>query len=76
MYQRFSPRVTKLLTPRQADVARCVARGLMDKEIARELRIAYPSVKSHMGRIRHALNVNSRTQIAVFVITGWLPDEH
>jgi DNA-binding NarL/FixJ family response regulator len=50
------------LTVRERDVARFVARGLANKEIARELGIAENTVKTHLQSIYSHLGVSSRAQ--------------
>jgi DNA-binding NarL/FixJ family response regulator len=53
------------LTPRQADVLLLLARGLPNKQIARELGVSEATVKVHMLAIFRALGVNNRTQALV-----------
>ena len=53
------------LTPREAEVLRLVARGLGNKQVARELGITEKTVKGHMGNIFQKLGVSSRTQAAL-----------
>lgn len=53
-----------LLSPRETDVARCVGRGLTDKEIARELGIALPSVRTYLQRVFEKLGVHRRAALA------------
>ena len=50
------------LTRRETDVLRATARGLSNKEIARELCIAPETVKSHAKSIFWKLTVRSRAQ--------------
>lgn len=53
-----------LLSPRELEVARCIGRGLTDKEIARELAIALPSVRTYLQRVFDKLGVHRRAAIA------------
>ena len=53
-----------VLTARQAEVYRAVARGLPNKLIARELGITEATVKSHLSAVYAVLGVNNRTQAA------------
>ncbi|MEW6706516.1 MAG: helix-turn-helix transcriptional regulator [Pseudomonadota bacterium] len=52
------------LSRRERDVARCVCRGLTDKEIARELAIGLPSVRTYLQRIFDKLGVHRRAGLA------------
>jgi DNA-binding CsgD family transcriptional regulator len=52
------------LSPRERDVARCVCRGLSDKEIARELGISLPSVRTYLRRLFDKLGVHRRAGLA------------
>ncbi len=50
------------LTPRQREVLGLVARGLRNKEIARELTVAEPTVKFHVAHIFEKLGVGGRIE--------------
>lgn len=64
--RRFAPE----LTPRQVEVAALVARGLSNREIARELVITERSAESHVERIRDRLGLRSRAQLAAWFVTS------
>lgn len=53
------------LTPREQDVARLVARGLRNKEIARDLGITEGTVKMHLHNLYEKLSIGSRTELAL-----------
>jgi DNA-binding NarL/FixJ family response regulator len=53
------------LTPKQFKVLSLVRKGLMNKEIAAQLKVTEATVKAHIGAIFKQLNVKSRTQILV-----------
>lgn len=53
------------LTGREHDVLRLVARGLPNKQIARELGITERTVKFHLSAILRKLEVSSRAEAAV-----------
>jgi DNA-binding NarL/FixJ family response regulator len=55
---------TSLLGNREAEVARLVAQGLSNKQIAERLFISEHTVDSHVRNILNKLGVNSRAQIA------------
>ncbi len=64
---------TAPLSRREREVALLVARGLTNRQVARQLVIAERTVEGHLERIRGKLDVHSRTQIAVWVVEhGWL----
>lgn len=58
------------LSPREREVADAVARGLANGEIARELHLSLPTVKTHVRRIMEKLPADNRTQIAICVREG------
>ncbi|MFK8067905.1 MAG: DNA-binding response regulator [Gammaproteobacteria bacterium] len=61
-----SEEITDLkLTKRQTEVLRLIHQGRSNKEIARELDMALPTVKIHCAAIFRELGVNNRTQAAI-----------
>jgi DNA-binding NarL/FixJ family response regulator len=63
-FEQGSPTVLGL-TEREYDVLRQLARGLANKDIARELDIAESTVKQHVSGIFRALGVSSRVEALV-----------
>lgn len=64
----FSP-----LSPREMEILQYVTRGLSNKEIAQALGISHQTVKNHMTAILHKLDVEDRTQAAVYALRhGWV----
>jgi pimeloyl-ACP methyl ester carboxylesterase/DNA-binding CsgD family transcriptional regulator len=57
-----APPAGPALTSRQLEVLRAVARGLTDKEIARELSLSPRTVEMHVARILAALQCANRAQ--------------
>ncbi len=53
------------LTPRQQEVLKLIQGGQSNKEIARELDMAVPTVKIHCAAIFKELGVKNRTQAAI-----------
>jgi DNA-binding NarL/FixJ family response regulator len=56
------------LTAREIEVLRLVASGRSNKEIAAELNLALPTVTSHLRNILDKLNVQNRTQAAIYAL--------
>ncbi|MCW2739446.1 MAG: DNA-binding response regulator, NarL/FixJ family, contains and domain [Nocardioides sp.] len=61
-----SDRLT-VLTERELEVAVCVGRGLSNSEIASELYLSIPTVKSHVSRLLTKLHSTNRVQVAMVV---------
>ena len=62
-----------LLTERELEILRYVARGSRNKEIARHLNIAERTVKAHLDNIYSKLEVDSRTAaVTIALERGWL----
>jgi DNA-binding NarL/FixJ family response regulator len=60
------------LTPRQADVLRCLMRGEPNKRIARELGLTEGTVKIHIAAILRVLQARNRTEAVVIARElGW-----
>ncbi|MEN9674501.1 MAG: hypothetical protein RIS76_397 [Verrucomicrobiota bacterium] len=53
------------LTPRELEILSLMAKGFLDKEIARDLRISVWTVHGHAKRIYEKLSVHSRTEAVV-----------
>jgi DNA-binding NarL/FixJ family response regulator len=56
------------LTQRETQVLRHIALGLSNREIANSLAISVETVKEHVQNILRKLNVNDRTQAAVWAV--------
>lgn len=65
------------LSPREAAVAGLAAKGLTDKEIARNLNVSFATVRAHLDNAFAKLGVRNRTQLASFLhATDATRDEH
>jgi DNA-binding NarL/FixJ family response regulator len=66
--EKFMP-----LSARETEILRLITRGLSNKEIAYTLGISHQTVKNHMTSILRKLDVEDRTQAAVFALRkGWV----
>lgn len=66
--EAFSP-----LSPREMEILEYVTRGMSNKEIAYLLGISHQTVKNHMTAILQKLDVEDRTQAAVYALQhGWV----
>jgi DNA-binding NarL/FixJ family response regulator len=66
------PAAAQALTERELEVARAVARGLSNAQIARELYLGETTVKSHVANILAKLDLRDRVQIVVFAYESGL----
>ena len=62
------------LTARELEVLRLLARGLPNKQIARELEIAEKTVKTHVSNILQKLELHDRTQAVVYALREGIVD--
>ncbi len=60
---------TVLLTPRETEVLAAAAKGMSNKEIARELGISLHTVKFHLESLTRKLQVQGRTEAVAKAIT-------
>lgn len=62
------------LTPREREVLALIAKGMSNKEIARQLFISDKTVKNHLSNIFEKLHINDRTSAAVLAVKEGLVD--
>ena len=60
------------LSPRQAQIAKCVLANQSDDEIAQALGLSWGTVQTHMERLHERLGVHSRLQLATQVVATYL----
>jgi DNA-binding CsgD family transcriptional regulator len=63
----------RLLTRREADIARLVAAGLSNKQIARKASISEGTVKIHLHNAYKKLGIGNRSMLAVMISSGVPP---
>jgi DNA-binding NarL/FixJ family response regulator len=61
---------SKLLTGRELEVAKAIAIGLSNKEIALKMHITERTVKAHVGAVLDKLQLKNRLQLALLVKEG------
>ncbi|QIN78040.1 response regulator [Rubrobacter marinus] len=66
------PEKPEALTARETEVLKLVARGMANKQIARELFVEEKTVKAHVSGILRKLGVNGRTQAALHAVRSGL----
>jgi DNA-binding NarL/FixJ family response regulator len=55
------------LSARELDVAKLIGEGLSNREISERLLLSDKTVKNHVSNIFSKLNVNARTQVAIYI---------
>lgn len=64
--------MSELMTPRELEILRAVARGGSNGEIARELAIGIETVKSHVSSLLRKLSCRDRVNLVVHAYTSGL----
>lgn len=65
-----------VLTGRELEIVRLVARGLGNAEVARAVHLAEATVKTHIGHVLTKLELRDRVQIAIWAYrNGLAPDQ-
>ena len=65
-------RISDFLTGREIEVLKRAAKGMSNKDIAKELLLSVRSVEVHMGNVLNKLGVSSRTEAVVRGLkSGW-----
>ena len=53
------------LSPRQAEIGRCLFLGMSDKQIAAEVGIQIPTVRTHLERMFHKTGAEDRLEFVL-----------
>ena len=69
------PPAPEALTARELAVLRLIAQGLSNQEIADQLAVSEPTVRTHVSRILGKLHLSSRTQAALYAVREGLEAE-
>jgi len=69
-HANFTHLANSPLSAREADVVRCVAEGLTNREIARRLKLTEHTVKNYLFRIFDKLGVSSRVEVVLYALNG------
>jgi len=62
------------MSKRQGQVAMCLMKGFGDKQIAQELKLSVPTVRTHMGRLFAKLGVGDRVELIVMLMNRYCAD--
>jgi NarL family two-component system response regulator LiaR len=68
------PTGLELLTEREVEVLKLVARGFSNQKIAQALNVTEYTVGAHVSRILHKLALENRTQAALYALSAGLAD--
>jgi DNA-binding NarL/FixJ family response regulator len=63
-----TPEMRESLTERETETLRLIAKGYSNKEIASALEVSEVTIKTHVSSILSKLNLQSRTQVALFAL--------
>ncbi|HLR74750.1 MAG TPA: response regulator transcription factor [Virgibacillus sp.] len=66
-YRDRPAKLHETLTDRESEVLLCIGQGMTNQEISEKLFIGIKTVKTHVSNILAKLEVNDRTQAAVYV---------
>jgi DNA-binding NarL/FixJ family response regulator len=64
----FRPLSDSPLSPREADVVRCLTEGLSNREIAAKLKLSEHTIKNYLFRIFDKLGFSSRLEVVLYAM--------
>ncbi|MFA5291592.1 MAG: helix-turn-helix transcriptional regulator [Phycisphaerae bacterium] len=56
------------LPPRQSQIIQHLFQGKSDKQIAQDMGIALPTVRTHLGRLFEKFNTQDRSELILYII--------
>jgi DNA-binding NarL/FixJ family response regulator len=65
--------IVDTLTLRERQIVQLISQGRSNKEISREMQIAYSTVKNYVSSILEKLDLQDRTQIALYAVSAHAP---
>lgn len=65
----------KAFTPREVEIIKLIAEGYTNAEIASHLFLSVRTVSSHLWRIMNKLEVENRTQVALYAVRSGLVEK-
>lgn len=68
--QRKAKIAEELFSERELDIIKLIAKGLSNREIAKELFISEGTVKNYISSVLSKTELEHRTQIAIYYLTG------
>lgn len=68
MSMKTKPELTLRLSPREKQILELIAAGLVDREIATELCIAYGTVRNHVDKVVLKLGATNRAHAVAIAI--------
>lgn len=67
-FSRPEPVTTTPLTPREIEIVRLVAKGLIAKEIGSELNLSTHTIYTHRKKIMRKLNISSSSELVMYAL--------
>ena len=64
------------LPPRQAQVVKCLLLGHSDKQIALDLQMSMPTVRTHLSRLFSRFDLQDRTELVLYVFRHFRHHEY
>lgn len=67
-FSRPEPSTTTPLTPREIEIVRLIAKGLIAKEIGSELNLSTHTIYTHRKKIMRKLNISSSSELVMYAL--------